>query len=785
MNIAYSRTYANNCLALLMVLFTCFASAQTDSSRTSKLDTLSAEALGKYYENEPEPIQFYKGPDTGDSAFYKLQPLVVPTETVEAEALSIHRRAKAEATGVEEPEEEEDTASTGAAKLKPKISLGGGSLSFNGDMNARRFQPPSTGRLAAELGISHRITRYLQLDFFFLIGKLGANEMLYRRQENFQSEIRGGGVSLLYDFGNFIPDEFRIRPFVSFGVMGFEFLSKTDLKDRNGNTYYYWSDGSIRDMAQGSGGAQDAHLLNRDYTYESDIRELNKDGFGKYPERAWSFPLGFGGIIKLTDRLNLKMGFQYFFSTTDYIDGITDKSVGNRVGNKRKDNFAYTSISLQYDLIAKFKKKKKGAEVSNEQWLAIDKEDRDKDGVPDLADACAGTPDAAKVDVRGCPLDGDADGIPDYRDDELNTGPGLPVNGKGVAVTDEALQNWYNAYMNDSLDLTPEVEQTDNIYADLSKKKAKKKKKDTEEYTVELVRYNGSIPSDELAFLLSIGDINSSTLPDGTTVVYTSGNYDKLALAMKRRDEFRTSGNKGAGISKIVGKDIVQIPEDELQRLLKGEMEDLLNVNVDSLMALESFGKNDIVYRVQLGAFKKRISTSVFNTSAGVLELKTGESIFRYVTKGYKSIEEAAATRADLVIQGYSDAFVTAYRAGKRVPLNQTSATVDKSFQEDMSEDKMFSSVDKKLLVFKVQLGPLKKKTQEAIMDEKTLLLSDVEKQITPTGSIRYTAGIFQTPAEAESYKHEVEENGFRDAFVIATFKGEIISLQEAMELMK
>jgi hypothetical protein len=42
---------------------------------------------------------------------------------------------------------------------------------------------------------------------------------------------------------------------VSFGIMGFEFLSKTDLKDRNGNTYYYWSDGSIKNMAEGSANA--------------------------------------------------------------------------------------------------------------------------------------------------------------------------------------------------------------------------------------------------------------------------------------------------------------------------------------------------------------------------------------------------------------------------------------------------------------------------------------------------------------------------------------------------
>ena len=73
--------------------------------------------------------------------------------------------------------------------------------------------------------------------------------------------------------------------------------------------------------------------------YESDIRELNKDGFGKYTERAFAFPLGVGFIMKVTDRVDLKLNFQYYFSTTDYIDGISNKSLGDRVGNKRKDNW--------------------------------------------------------------------------------------------------------------------------------------------------------------------------------------------------------------------------------------------------------------------------------------------------------------------------------------------------------------------------------------------------------------------------------------------------------------
>jgi hypothetical protein len=772
---------------LTFLLVSLSVNAQTDSLKYSRLDSLTPEQLLQYYINEPEPVQFYKGPDIGDSVYYVLDPMALPTKTVEGESLSRH----GEDESPEDAETISDSTSSAEQKMKPKISLGAGFLSFDGDVYKSRFQSPLTSRPAFDLAISQRLTRYLQLDFSVLFGKLGANERLVNRQENFQSEIRAGGVNLIYDFGNFIPDNYRARPFVSIGASGFEFLSKTDLKDKNGNYYHYWSDGSIRDIPESAANAQNAKELVRDYKYESDIRELNKDGFGKYPERAWAFPVGAGFVMKITDRVDMKLNFQYFFSTTDYLDGITHNSVNLRKGAKQKDNFSYTSFSLQYDLLGKLKprSKKYADTLSDAFWLAFDAEDSDKDGVTDFKDNCHGTEASAKVDEFGCPLDEDGDGIPNHRDDEPATTKGSPVNDRGVTQSDEYWKEWYAAYMNDTLPSNVLTEQVGNIYAaDYQKTKKKKKKgeKEKDNYTVELVRYTGSIPSDELAFLLSIGDITSNTLPDGTTVVYTSGNYDKLSYAIKRRDEFRQEGNKGAGVSKIKGRDIIPIPENELEVLLKNELEDLMNVNVDSASTREDFGKSDVVYRVQLGAFKNKISTSVFNTSAGVLELKTGESIFRYVTKGYRSIEEAAAVRADLVVQGYSDAFVTAYKEGKRIPLNQTKATtVDKDYKEDMTENKIFSSVDKKLLTFKVQLGPIKKKSMEARMDEQVKELKDVEKQTTATGSIRYTTGNFSTLEAAETYRKSLEEKGFIDAFIIALFKNEIISIQEATELMK
>lgn len=694
--------------------------------------------------------------------------------------------------------------------FKPKIALGVGMLSFHGDLYAKHYQAPWTAKIGYDLNISQRLFKPLQLNFNIMFGKLGANEWIDNRQENFQSEIRAGGLSLLYDFGNFIPDRCRLRPWISVGVSSFEFLSKTDLYDKNGNKYYYWSDGSIKNIDEAAPTASLAVNLNRDYYYESDIRELNKDGFGKYQERAWAFPVGVGALMKITDRFDFKMGVQYYFSTTDYIDGITKNSLGTRTGTKQKDNFVYTSFAIQYDLV--FKKKEKFDTLSKDyfdgvDWLAIDKDDYDGDGVRDWDDKCHGTPKGYKVDQFGCPFDDDKDGVPNEGDDELETPAGMSVNLKGVSLDDDYWQAWYDQYM-DSGNVAPKQEIIENFYAakkDTSNTNNNPAKND-KVYTVELARYNGPVPSEEMAMLLSIGDVKSTLLSDGSTVLYTAGNYKDIQNAVKRRDEFRADGNKGAQVGYFKDGNIISLNDEEIAKLLSDKALTTVNTSTNSTngnngnvnsnsnnsnpngldedAAANEFAKGDIVYRVQLGAYKNRISKGVFQNAGNVLELKGDDALFHYTTKGYKTIQDAAAYRADLVIEGYGDAFITAYKDGKRIPLSATKATMQTKEKENINEIKSFSSVDKTLITFKVQLGSLKKAGSND-MEDKTKDLKDVEKQGTGSGLIRYTAGNFTDYTKADQYRQELNNQGFAEAFVIAVFKGEIISIQEAQELLK
>jgi hypothetical protein len=674
--------------------------------------------------------------------------------------------------------------------FKPKISLGVGMLSFHGDLYEKHYQAPWTARIGYDLNISQRLFKSFQLNFNVLFGKLGANEWVNGRQENFQSEIRAGGLSLMYDFGNFIPDKYRIRPWISAGFNSFEFLSKTDLYDKYGNQYYYWNDGSIKNIDESAPTASLAVNLNRDYVYETDIRERDKDGFGKYQERSWAFPLGAGALMKVTDRFDFKIGFQYYFTTTDYIDGITKNSLGTRTGTKQKDNFVYTSFALQYDLV--LKKKDKGDTLpdgyfDSVDWLAIDNDDYDGDGVRDWDDKCHGTPKGVKVDANGCPFDDDNDGVANHEDDELASPQGVEVNVKGVALTDEYWQNWYNMYMDSGNVVKTEV--IENFYAikkdSTGKSNQVNSSKTDKLYTVELARYTGPVPNDEMTYLLSIGDVLSTVLDDNTTVLYTAGTYKEIQNAIKRRDEFIADGKENAKVGYFKNGQLISLNDDELKQSMASSSS-TTSVAVENGFANDEneFDKGAIVYRVQLGAYKNRISREIFKNAGSVVELKTDDNHFRYATKGFRTIEDAANSKANLLLEGYGDAFITAYKNGKRIPMSATKATMETNEKEDINKIELFSSIDKSSVSFKIQLGALRKAVSND-MEEKTKDLEGLEKQSTSTDMIRYTVGTFNDYSKADKYRQKLADKGFTEAFVIAVFKGQVISIQDALELLK
>lgn len=331
---------------------------------------------------------------------------------------------------------------------KPVIGFGVGNLSFFGDVNDyHRFL------LGSKPGIKLNISSFLdnkrrfKVNFFFLGGKLSGNERSYidlDRNLNFESEIINLGINFEYNFGHILKPGKLITPFLSVGLSSFQFNSKGDLFDSDGNRYFYWSDGTIRDVSQTSPFAYRGEIVGRNYNYETDLRNLDLYGLGNYPQFALAIPVDAGFDLKVTERVNMRVGTSLYFSFTDVVDNVSSQGAPI-TGRKRNDWFGYSYVTFHLDLFSDPKTRVIERLFAMQEFDYTTVEDEDNDGVFDFYDLCPGTPFGVEVDEDGCPIDSDGDGIPDYRDEEPNSRPGAFVDENGVEIDPDDLVQLFGA----------------------------------------------------------------------------------------------------------------------------------------------------------------------------------------------------------------------------------------------------------------------------------------------------------------------------------------------------
>jgi hypothetical protein len=669
---------------------------------------------------------------------------------------------------------------------KPTIGVGSGMLSFYGDVQGNKLQLPFTSRLAAELFVNYRITKSLLFDFYVMFGRMGANERSGIRNENFLSEIRLVGFRFNYDFSRFLNSKAVLKPYITTGIEAFEFLSKTDLFDKNSSSYFYWKDGSIRNLPEGTPSSNNAQIIKRDYVYESDIRELNRDKFGKYRESSLAVPLGLGVSLDIGPRAKLKFASVMHLSFTDLIDGITEKSIGTRAGKKGNDHFMLNSVSLFYDIgKTVLPEEENDAFISQEELYALDNADADGDGVQDEIDSCHGTPKGVPVDAKGCPLDDDKDNVSNYRDKELATLAGAPVDSIGVTISDPEFQTWYDKYSDTSdikyklVDLDTGIVRTKMLIAGYKPRK--------KAYVVQINNYKNGIPAGDLPKLLGIPDLKTFNNPDSSVDVNV-GVFDTPEEARAAAERLKKQGfpNAKAGSGED-GRFNKELTAAELAEAIKKQ--DAIKGSKKGNKDKFYVDTNLVVYRVQLGAYKKQLSTSFFKNTGNIVAVVTEEGLYKYLSGSYKTLVDAATYRADMVLEGYTDAFIAAYKNGRRIPLRAAGAISSQdstgAIKEELDESvNTGSAVDRNEITFRIQIGIFK---NEALGEAATANrgLQTIKKSSTTGGLVRFTAGEFKTYQEAVAYKNELSGQGYSDAFVISFFKNEVIPLTEALELLK
>jgi hypothetical protein len=219
-----------------------------------------------------------------------------------------------------------------------------------------------------------------------------------------------------------------------------QFNSKTDLVDKKGTPYYYWSDGTIRNMAEQFKGDPNIETMQRDYNYEKDLRSLNRYGLSNYSQSTFAIPVDVGIDYAITERINLRVGHSWHFTFSDVIDNVSSKNTKGIKGDMQYDMFSFSYFTIHFDLFSEariIKYRKSFEMVKNVDYSLFD--DEDQDLIPDIFDKCFGTPFGVPVDSTGCPLDTDQDGVYDYQDQEPGTPLGAIIDENGVTVNQDEL----------------------------------------------------------------------------------------------------------------------------------------------------------------------------------------------------------------------------------------------------------------------------------------------------------------------------------------------------------
>ncbi|MFC2090118.1 hypothetical protein ACFLT1_05015 [Bacteroidota bacterium] len=329
---------------------------------------------------------------------------------------------------------------------KPVISFGYGLMNFMGDVRNNSMLPVA-GNPAIRANVSTYIDNghYFTVNFYFMttLKGLSVDQRSYANPVdnwNFNSSVFSIGATARYEFGHLFSSDVRFRPYLAVGVEQLNFQTKLDLKDTNGNRYYYWQDGSIRDIQEGTVGG--ANLLTRDFVYETNLSQGSNaaDLFGlnyEYSPRTIGFPAEIGFTLKISPRVFFSLGTEYHYLLTDNLDNVTTTFPVVDQSKNGNDAFLFTHATLQFDLFSEPKTKTVDLDFALLEIDPLFFEDEDGDFVLDNADMCPGTPYGIAVDTTGCPLDADKDGIADYLDKQPDSPRGSWVDDDGIAMTEE------------------------------------------------------------------------------------------------------------------------------------------------------------------------------------------------------------------------------------------------------------------------------------------------------------------------------------------------------------
>lgn len=600
----------------------------------------------------------------------------------------------------------------------PSIEFSTGILTFDGDVNDFNKNVPFIGKHNFGIGVNvqERIGGFFGVSAGIIKGRLTGFDTKPGSYYNFQSDVFQGDFNIYLHLDNdfILKKSSRFAPYLKGGIGYFTFNPMGDLKDKNGNFYYYWRDGTIRDHAFDPENPQIGKLIVRDYDFETKLDSLNLN-----KKNALTIPVGGGVKFKLSDMFEANLSLMYVFTNSNFVDNLASENKSYAFFDSRNDNYLYSSVSIQFNIGGVYKKILANKPYRNINFAEIDAMDMDKDGVPDGTDICPSTPTGVKVNEKGCPLDDDNDGVPNYLDKEPNTLVGNLVDDNGVTITPEMIEA---KYIRDSLLMAGELI--------IEKKYSEGTPILTDDYasggngtvyshvTYPYVKENWPENVKSIPVRTTGTHIKSTTSPHynkNTTVAETGNGQYKVQIGASQKpldasffkDKFGitdevnieqtdgwyryTVGNfrsyKAArdyaqNQSKVEGAFVVKYENG--QRILPQGVNtnepneynaNNANTNIKNTSS-NSFAMpitaNGIYYRVQIGSSGNKLTSSFFKDNFSINDYIYEEQIenqYKYTVGHFKTYKEAKKYAETITsVQG---AFVTSYRDNLRIPLQE------------------------------------------------------------------------------------------------------------------
>ena len=590
---------------------------------------------------------------------------------------------------------------------------------------------------------------------------------------SFRSSIKSGGITFNYNFNQLLKKGHIVEPYVHLGIESIEYNSEIDT-DPNDPSNFYDSDVSIFSVDQ----------------------PTNKYAVG--------IPLEIGAHVHIGNKIKFRVGSAIHFTSTDYIDGINN-SVKFPFGSG-KDNLLFTHIAIAYDFNAKKAKPPLDPlmdEISM-NLLLQDTIDSDGDSVVDHIDFCAKTPLNTPVDQFGCPLDDDLDGVINSKDKELLTMEGVIVNENGVTMTEDDFMLAYRKYR----DSTGEYSQWDTIYNKSYAGPLRSKLTNSEIIKVEPVKKPAKdlfivvgsdvqgVSSEELWEKLA--DKDFQVKESGDSIMYVLGGYDENELSTKIK-ELEDNNVEVQGIVEISSDDeIIPLKQLEIDEIMNTpvvqpnkDLSSKSSANYDNEPSSEYVpviqpNDNLPTFRVQIGAFNRKIKKSIFKDIPNVVGIKGDDGLYRFFSGSYTDKSKAASHKVDMTLTGYNDAFIVAFQNGKRISLKEAGFEVKKNFSENLevSSTPSENPIDSEMVRFKIQVGAFKEKVPADILAS-FKKLGNV-KAITNAGQgyTKYYMGDLTDYANAVKFRKKLVTNGIVDCFIVGEFKNNIITSKEARDLL-